>query len=396
MCAVEDTSVPIVEPATNDERNEHACGSDIRDGRGDQAARTQSAEQRAENELRFTDVFKNVGEDEYVIVTDPVIRKLVKCVEMFEIELGNLVQHEARSLCRVLLELNPINRLGSARSLKGYTENASTAADIEHGTAPDGHELADFGSTVSIVGLSIQRHDTTGRREPGASCTTEYSDPVSSSSAGRRATDLVRPLGARMFRLLPQAIRVSLGSRLAGAGLTAPSVSDLEHPERLAVLEHAVGDRVVEVGCGPRKTDDGFVGVDLTPGGVDGLVGNARGRPSEADLCADGRALPIRTNSVDCVVARHNLEHYVDTIAVLREWDRILVPGGRGIFVVPDEDAYEGRTVELDPTHFHSFNASYLSGLLDLLGWSVIMCEPCVPNWSLIVVAETAVTATSP
>jgi SAM-dependent methyltransferase len=170
--------------------------------------------------------------------------------------------------------------------------------------------------------------------------------------------------------------------------VSAPPLRDEDHPERLAVLAHVTGERVIEIGCGPRKTDERFIGVDLTPRGVDGSVGNAEGRASQAEICADGQLLPIRNGVFDCVVARHNLEHYVNTIAVLREWQRVLSPGGRGIFVVPDEGSFPGRTVELDPTHYHSFDGPYLTQLLELLGWTVIVCEPCVENWSIIVVAQ--------
>ena len=165
-------------------------------------------------------------------------------------------------------------------------------------------------------------------------------------------------------------------------------IDDDEHPERLAVLEHVRGDRVLEVGCGPRKTSSSYIGLDLVPKGRLGTTGNAKGRPSQADVCGWGNALPFATASFDCVVARHNLEHYIDLVDVLDEWARVLSPAGRLVVVVPDEDRYPGRTVELDPTHHHSFNDRSLARLLERLGWRLRTSGPCVDGWSILVAAE--------
>jgi predicted SAM-dependent methyltransferase len=47
------------------------------------------------------------------------------------------------------------------------------------------------------------------------------------------------------------------------------------------------------------------------------------------------------------VVARHNLEHYVDVVKTLCEWRRVLKPGGVMAILVPDEraGAPQGRAV---------------------------------------------------
>lgn len=167
-----------------------------------------------------------------------------------------------------------------------------------------------------------------------------------------------------------------------------PRYTDAEHPERLAVLAAAPDGLVLEVGCGPRKTDAAYVGIDLTPRGQAGTTGNAAGRPSQADIAADGAALPFSDGSFAAVVSRHNLEHYVDLFQPLADWRRVLRPGGALIVVVPDESSFDGRTVELDPTHYHAFDRSFLHQLLHVTGFVDIEVGPCIEGWSLIAVAR--------
>lgn len=165
---------------------------------------------------------------------------------------------------------------------------------------------------------------------------------------------------------------------------------DATHPERLAVLAHATGDRVLEIGCGYRKTSPEYVGVDLVGGGELGRVGNVKGKRSQADIAADGDRLPLRAEAFDTVVARHNLEHYVDLVGALGEWRRVVRPGGTLVAVVPDEERYDGSTLALDPTHYHAFSERFVQHLLPLVGWRLDHVGPCIEGWSLLIVARRA------
>lgn len=161
------------------------------------------------------------------------------------------------------------------------------------------------------------------------------------------------------------------------------------HPERLAVLPYAKLGRCLEVGCGHRKTTSHSIAIDLSPGGQRGSVGNARGRISAADIAANGGHLPIRSASFDVVIARHNLEHYVDTLATLVEWCRVVRIGGTVAVVVPDEERFEGRTVDLDPTHYHSFSERSLRNLFEAVpGLMVETTSPVILGWSFLLVAK--------
>lgn len=79
----------------------------------------------------------------------------------------------------------------------------------------------------------------------------------------------------------------------------------------------------IEIGPGDSPTA-GFVGFDMNP-----LC---------ADVVADAACLPLRSASVEEIVAFDVLEHlpWASTGAVLAEWYRVLVPGGRLTVRVPD------------------------------------------------------------
>ena len=165
-----------------------------------------------------------------------------------------------------------------------------------------------------------------------------------------------------------------------GVGFAAATAIYL-HPEKLAMLRLCQG-RGLEIGCGAEKTHPNVIGIDSTPPGTLGTAGNQLGRYCEADLCASGDDLRmIRDQSVDFVVARHNLEHYVDVIQALTEWRRVLRIGGILGVVVPDEGAL--KTIPLDSTHYHAFTQRSFARLVGLIGGlEIIDLRPCIPGWS--------------
>ena len=69
------------------------------------------------------------------------------------------------------------------------------------------------------------------------------------------------------------------------------------------------------------------------------LVGSPRGPSADwiIDLDVDGLA-PIPDCCLDAVIACHVIEHLVNPIAALREFERVLRPQGRLVLVVPDRN----------------------------------------------------------
>jgi predicted SAM-dependent methyltransferase len=82
----------------------------------------------------------------------------------------------------------------------------------------------------------------------------------------------------------------------------------------------------LDIGCGERKRDEDYIGVDAYV--------------ESADVKADMWALPYQDGEVDSIWSAHALEHIpaAKVPQTLKEWCRVLRPGGRLIVQVPDFD----------------------------------------------------------
>lgn len=126
-------------------------------------------------------------------------------------------------------------------------------------------------------------------------------------------------------------------------------------------------DKTLELGCGFRKTVPWAWALDRTPVGqpVPLLIGP----PTMAvnDQVADvSKELPVEEGVWDIVIARHILEHCVDSIKTLRFWMKPLKVGGRLIIAVPDQQVVNG--IPLSPDHVHAFDTESLKTLCETVG----------------------------
>lgn len=150
---------------------------------------------------------------------------------------------------------------------------------------------------------------------------------------------------------------------MRGFGYNHPSLPDTEGNMVSSFVE---GEKVVELGCGFRKTVPHAIGVDRVGKGEP--CNHLDGPPCVADVKSDICApLPFKHLSVDTVIARHCLEHVENPIRVIKQWGDVLKIGGRLILAVPDQT--RRNTIPLNPEHCNSYTPESLLDLMSLLGW---------------------------
>ncbi len=147
--------------------------------------------------------------------------------------------------------------------------------------------------------------------------------------------------------------------------------------------------RIVDLGCGPGNTlrrlaSKGAVyGFDFS---LDALR-FAREKGVKHVLSADSIALPLASESVDCILALDVLEHVEDDRAALAEIARVVRPGGLFLFTVPAFMAlwrYHDRCYG----HYRRYTREELVGKVRAAGLDIEVCQffKCaffIPLWVL-------------
>ena len=145
------------------------------------------------------------------------------------------------------------------------------------------------------------------------------------------------------------------------------------HPERMWVLDK-IGDPtdkvILDLGCGTNKTLPQALGVDIRN------VTDIQGTIEDLSFTAD--------NSVDIIISRHSLEHVLDPFKALKEWSRVLKPGGKIVIVLPDH----GSINTIDPyysngEHLHAYTMESLRNFISLFEeFFVTSSEIVLDEWS--------------
>jgi len=153
------------------------------------------------------------------------------------------------------------------------------------------------------------------------------------------------------------------------------------------IRERIVGDVILDLGCAGNKTVPHAIGVDMIP--KDQVVETLVSQVSEADVTADvSKELPFEQNSVDTIIARHIVEHLMDSVTVLRHWRGLLKENGRLIIAVPNNAVH--LTIPMNPEHVHGFSPESIKSLLEVCGYRVIEQLDGGNTISFITIAERA------
>jgi SAM-dependent methyltransferase len=124
---------------------------------------------------------------------------------------------------------------------------------------------------------------------------------------------------------------------------------------------------------------------------------NPYGDTGEQSVQLGGNAEDLywfRDGVLDYVYSSHLLEDYVDTEAVLREWLRVLRPGGRLIIFCPDEPVYRKHCLatgqRYNTHHIHAdFSLEKVKRHLEHIGGTRVIHEvPLIDVYSWELVSE--------
>lgn len=106
-------------------------------------------------------------------------------------------------------------------------------------------------------------------------------------------------------------------------------------------LNHVVGDRIVDIGCGEGITleklvtlypDKQIIGIDSEPENIE--ICQRHGLPVRYGTVFD---LPIEDNSIDCALFFEVIEHLNEPEKALVEIRRVLKPSGRLVLIFPND-----------------------------------------------------------
>lgn len=145
---------------------------------------------------------------------------------------------------------------------------------------------------------------------------------------------------------------------------------DTEGMKIREVIGDPTGLEILDLGCGNNKTLPEATGLDMVK--ENEVITSLNGNPtSVADVNADvGEPLPFEDGSVDVIIARHILEHLMDTTKVIQQWASALKVGGKLIIAVPNN----GRilSIPMNFEHCHGWNPESLKHLLEVIGMKVV------------------------
>ncbi len=147
------------------------------------------------------------------------------------------------------------------------------------------------------------------------------------------------------------------------------------------------GTRVLEIGCGGggllrllHARGAVAVGIDTLEVALE--LAHRRddppGRLYHVTRLGEDGALPFRDAAFDAVIGQHVVEHLPDADAALREWKRVLAPGGRLALATPNARYPDPAHFE-DADHARVFSPRELGAAAAGAGFAVEACYTIFP-----------------
>lgn len=116
------------------------------------------------------------------------------------------------------------------------------------------------------------------------------------------------------------------------------------------------------------------------------------GTYAKVDIIASGDELPLEDNSVDFVVSSQVLQHFYNPIKAVKEWLRVVKPGGYVFMIVPHKERitfnksrprttldellnryeYENLPVEHPNEHYSVWVTQDIIELCDFFHWTIV------------------------
>lgn len=129
--------------------------------------------------------------------------------------------------------------------------------------------------------------------------------------------------------------------------------------------------KCLDIGCGLKKCWPGMIGLD-------NLKDYGGQRPPDVDVVGDALDLSLFSDaSMDGVFSSHYLEHVEDTEACLKEWWRVIKPGGYLTLYLPHKSFYPNIGTPLANTdHKHDFVPDDIINIMKKIGsWELLENE---------------------
>ncbi len=146
--------------------------------------------------------------------------------------------------------------------------------------------------------------------------------------------------------------------------------------DRLKAASLPLNATLLDVGCGTGanavalQSFGRVIGADISPIALQ----LSRRRGLTHLLCCPAQQLPLRSECVDAIVATDLLEHLPDDNAALREFRRVLRPGGVAVVTVPAFRMLWGRH-DVALMHHRRYRLHELREKAETAGFQVLWCS---------------------